>query len=329
MFSGIGGFELGIKRASESMGRLQQENIEGKHSKNTEKQRGVSYEWECIGYSEIDKYSIQTYEKNFRGHKNYGDATKIKPEELPDFDMLCGGFPCQSFSIAGKRKGFQDTRGTLFHEICRIVAFKKPRLLFLENVKGLLSADNGRCFATIISSLDELGYNVEWQVLNSKNFGVPQNRERVFVIGHLRETSSRQIFPLKKNGEETDKLQRHSTNTLTARYEKAQATGSYIVESKLNAQKENQPVVIALRNLNRNGRLQHSDGYSAAVQTSGNEEGIREGSSIRRLTPTECERLQGFPDGWTEGVSDTQRYKQLGNAVTVNVIEAIARRLIR
>jgi len=155
-FSGIGGFELGI----------------GDYG-------------ECIGYSEIDKYAIQTYEKHFN-HKNYGDITKINPKQLPDFDLLCGGFPCQSFSVAGLRGGFEDTRGTLFFEIARIIREKQPRFLLLENVKGLLSHDKGRTFATIISTLNELGYDCEWQVLNSKNFGVPQNRERVFIIGHIR-----------------------------------------------------------------------------------------------------------------------------------------------
>ena len=207
MFSGIGGFENGIEKAVDRH-RKRREALgcqicgEGNSPNSDSGQMShrlpdsSSGSWECVGFSEIDKPAIKTYLRHYPNHKNFGDATKINPSDLPDFDMLCGGFPCQSFSIAGKRQGFQDTRGTLFHEILRIIKVKQPRLLFLENVKGLLSADDGWCFATIISSLDELGYNVEWQILNSKNFGVPQNRERVFIIGHLRTKPSRQIFPL-------------------------------------------------------------------------------------------------------------------------------------
>lgn len=149
----------------------------------------------CVGYSEIDKHAIKIYQKHFPTHKNYGDITQIDEKKLPDFDALVGGFPCQSFSIAGKRKGFDDTRGTMFFEICRILKQKQPRLVLFENVKGLLSHDQGRTFTTIIASLDELGYDLQWQLLNSKNFGVPQNRERVFIVGHLRGSRRPEVFP--------------------------------------------------------------------------------------------------------------------------------------
>lgn len=158
MFSGIGGFELGFEKTAPER-------------------------FECVGYSEIDKHAIRVYSHHWPRHRNYGDAFKINPSELPDFDLLVGGFPCQSFSIAGKRRGFEDTRGTLFYEICRIAKAKRPRLLLLENVKGLLNHDGGKTFAVILLALDELGYDVEWAVLNSKHFGVPQNRERVFIYG--------------------------------------------------------------------------------------------------------------------------------------------------
>ena len=171
-FSGIGGFEKGINNAF-----------------------GMGRHPECVGYSELDKYAIQTYQKHFN-HKNYGDITKIDEKTLPDFDLLVGGFPCQSFSIAGKRGGFKDTRGTLFFDLARIVREKQPRNFIFENVKGLLSHDKGNTFRTIISTLDELGYDCEWQVLNSKDFGVPQNRERVFIIGNRRGTKRPDVFPL-------------------------------------------------------------------------------------------------------------------------------------
>lgn len=167
LFSGIGGFELGIG------------------------DRG-----ECVGFSEIDPYAIQIYKRHFPQHKNYGDITKIKPEELPDFDFLCGGFPCQAFSVAGKRRGFKDTRGTMFFEVARIIREKSPRYLLLENVKGLLSHDEGRTFGTILRTLDELGYDAEWQVLNSKDFGVPQRRERVLIVGYLRGEPRPEVFPI-------------------------------------------------------------------------------------------------------------------------------------
>lgn len=156
-FSGIGGFEL-----------------------------GVPDDWECVGYSEIEPRAIQIYQKHFPKHKNYGDITKINPTELPDFDCFVGGFPCQSFSIAGKRRGFDDTRGTLFFDIARIIAVKKPKTLLLENVKGLLSHDKGRTFETILKTLDELGYDCEWCVFNSTDFGKPQSRPRVYIRGFIR-----------------------------------------------------------------------------------------------------------------------------------------------
>lgn len=447
MFSGIGGFDLALNRA--------------KH--------------ECVGYSEIDKYAIKTYEQNFgKEVKNYGDAKKINPAELPDFDLLVGGFPCQSFSIAGKRKGFEDTRGTLFFEIARILKAKKPSTCLLENVKGLVNHDQGKTFAKIISTLSELGYNVEWQVLNSKFFGVPQNRERVFIIGHLGEGSTGKIFPVRKDGKKTVDIQGqqvHPTltgaigrqgssseykkslsvvaNTLTARYEKAQATGAYVAERKQYAQEINYakkdkrqhsrvydpegisptlagasklsgdctPKIVAMRGRNPDnpsdrtvgvptvqrleinekgtsnsltsvqkdnmvlepkirvigniypskheaGNIYNKNGISPTIKCngprpnknnispkiishsprSGNPKKGRTGvlassehcftldssphyvNAIRRLTPVECEKLQGFPVGWTAGIADTNRYKQLGNAVTVNVIEAIIKR---
>jgi len=203
LFSGIGGFEEGIKQAYEDYVTQKGEEARGQNIQSSrDKSSSTEFVWDggrtsptCIGCSEIDKYAIQVYEKHFN-HKNYGDITKIQPENLPDFDLLVGGFPCQSFSIAGKRGGFNDTRGTLFFEIARIIKEKQPRLLLLENVKGLLSHDQGNTFTTIISTLDELGYDCQWQVLNSKNFGVPQNRERVFIVGNRRGTKRPNVFPL-------------------------------------------------------------------------------------------------------------------------------------
>jgi len=306
-------------------------------------------EWECVGFSEIDKYAIQTYLKHYPTHKNFGDATKINTGELPDFDMLCGGFPCQSFSIAGKRRGFDDTRGTLFFEIARIIKAKRPKLVFLENVKGLLNHNKGETFSVIIQALEELGYDVQWMVLNSKFFGVPQNRERVFIIGSLRGTTRPEILPIARNDGKIDEgLQKlDTTQTISTR------TGSTAKQQTIVAHS------LFLRTGNPKqggtGHLKKQDGtsycldgnncqaiepiiyptLSTELAHSTGRDFLRNGghkikeasNQLRRLTPTECERLQGFPDNWTEGVSDTQRYKQLGNAVTTNVIEAIAREL--
>lgn len=169
MFAGIGGFRSGL----EAVGGF-----------------------ECVGYCEIDKYAKQAYEAIYQteGEVYFHDARAIEPESLPDIDLICGGFPCQSFSIAGKRGGFADARGTLFFEITRIAAVKRPPYLLLENVPGLLSHDKGRTFATILGALSELGYDVAWQVLNSADFGVPQSRKRVYIAGYLRERCPGEIF---------------------------------------------------------------------------------------------------------------------------------------
>ena len=229
-----------------------------------------------------------------------------------------GGFPCQSFSIAGKRKGFEDTRGTLFFQIARILKAKRPRTCVLENVKGLVNHDNGKTFATILSTLSELGYHVEWQVLNSKFFGVPQNRERVFIIGRIGKGSSRKIFPLENCREEIVKQQSEvSIPTVFAS------------QGKIS---RGMPLIKQLNNpTHSNDRLYASEGISPALNTAqgGNRQPfvLQKHQRIRRLTPIECARLQGFPDDWCASLSDSQAYKCYGNAVTVNVIEAIMGKL--
>lgn len=336
MFSGIGGFELGIQRAALSI-----RDGEAKDRESTTPEQGVEPAPEgvqpnryksnyispgdtgeilCIGYSEIDKYADATYQQHFGGHRNYGDATKINAGELPDFDLLVGGFPCQAFSVAGKRKGFNDTRGTLFFDIARILSEKRPRHLVLENVKGLLSHDSGKTFQTILGVLTDLGYFVEWQVLNSKDFGVPQNRERVFIVGHLGGEPRRKVFPIiRSNGAHLAEI---TTGVSDAQriYEPTIAKAQKALGGGLGAKTGLYAIRQPLRYLNRNQKNIAGD-YSYTVDSS-QTSGIKQGTRIRRLTPLECERLQGFPDDWTVG-SDTQRYKQCGNAVTVNVVEAV------
>ena len=173
LFAGIGGFRFGMESAGH----------------------------ECVAFCEINKFARASYKAihNTEGEIELHDITTVTDDEIRNIghvDAICGGFPCQAFSIAGHRRGFEDTRGTLFFEIARFASILKPKYLFLENVKGLLNHDKGDTFETILSALDELGYDVEWQVLNSKDFGVPQNRERVFIIGHLRGQRGRKIFPI-------------------------------------------------------------------------------------------------------------------------------------
>lgn len=336
LFTGIGGFELGIERA-----------IEGA---------------ECIGYSEIDQYAIKTYERHFNGHRNFGDTTKINTEELPEFNLLVGGFPCQAFSIAGKRRGFDEARGTLFFDVARILADKRPGHLVLENVKGLLNHNSGKTFQTILGILAELGYRVEWQILNSKDFGVPQNRERVYIVGHLGNECARAIFPITTSNSETaisktlrlggrgSLSKKHAWDLVQINQPKHSNDRVYSEEGispTLNTmQGGNRQPFVQVREATKTGyaiaeegdsinfsqpnsktrRGRVGKGVANTLQTS-NHQATLQDARIRKLTPVECERLQGFDDDWTAGVSDTQRYKQCGNAVTVNVVQVVAERL--
>ena len=363
MFSGIGGFDLAMRNLGH----------------------------EIVGACEIDKYAQQVYRKQFPGVPIHDDASKVQAESLPQFDVLCGGFPCQAFSIAGQRKGFKDTRGSLFFEIARIAKEKRPSILFLENVKGLFSHDKGETFRTIISSLDEVGYDVEWQLHNSK-YHVPQNRERVYIIGHLRGQRSRQVFPLggidKKPAKKTitpvdnipvvndrsglREVERatcldanyfkghdyHGARTMIMAWSssgrdgfretriklgecntlntgdgcRGQSTANYVA---LTERRTDEAKAIRKKSMQEDGvdwsprrgkeLVQRDDGLANCVTTGQTKESlITDGIRLRKLTPVECERLQGFPDNWTEGISDTQRYKCCGNAVTVPVVQWIA-----
>jgi len=308
LFAGVGGFRVGINKAHP--------------------------DWECVYSNEYDKYANSVYKKHYERCDDR-DIRTVKTEEIPDHDLLVGGFPCQAFSMAGKRRGFEDTRGTLFFEIARIAKQKQPRLLLLENVKGLLSHDSGNTFKTILRSLDELGYDCQWQVLNSKDFGVPQNRERVFIIGHLRGTSRPEVFPIGNPNENSfkqdKKLREQISNTLRTNYSNGKSNETYILEKKLKEITKRQQ---------QGMRVYDTSGISTTLAGQAGGWGAKTGLyqlnnlKIRRLTPVECERLQGFPDNWTKyghddkEMSDTQRYKQLGNAVSTPVVTAIVERLL-
>lgn len=374
LFAGIGGFRMGL----ESLGH------------------------ECVGFCEIDKFARASYKAihNTEGEIELHDITSVPDElvrKIGHVDIICGGFPCQAFSIAGKRGGFEDTRGTLFFEIARFASILKPKYIFCENVKGLLNHDKGRTFKTIINTFDELGYDVEWQMLNSKDFGVPQNRERVYIVGHLRGAGGRPVFPIiGKNGttNQANIKQIGNINNSTSFGGNPQTGRVYDIEGispTLNTMqgggrepKVTIPVLTPDRvNKRQNGRRFKNNGepmftltaqdrhgvmisvceatkkgYAEAtvgdyvnlefpnsktrrgrvgrqvantLLTSDNQGVVTETLKIRKLTPRECWRLQGFPD-WAfdkaqEVNSKTQLYKQAGNSVTVNVIKAIAERL--
>ena len=350
MFSGIGGFEYGLQQSK--------------------------HDFECIGFSEIDKYASSIYTRHFPKHRNYGDATKINTEDLPDFEFLVGGFPCQAFSIAGKRKGFNEARGTLFFEIARVLRDKTPRYFLLENVKGLLSHEGGETIETIFRVCDELGYDVSWAIYNSKDYGVPQNRERIFIKGYFRGECGPEVLSQTRDCEEiTGKLIKlnnkaqaqsiYDTNGLATTLSacgggQGGKTGLYLLNGSSDGNiacidanyhkglgpadvKKNRrrrthiietdmckPVLTPDReNKRQNGRRMKENNEPSFTLTAQDRHGVSDGYKVRRLTPKECERLQGFPDNWTkygkddELISDTQRYKCCGNAVTTNVITAI------
>lgn len=359
LFAGIGGFRLGMESAGH----------------------------ECVGFCEIDKFARKSYKAihDTRGEIELHDITTVSDESIRRIgrvDIICGGFPCQAFSIAGARRGFEDTRGTLFFEIARFASILRPKLLFLENVKGLLNHDKGNTFKTIIGVLDELGYDVEWQVLNSKNFGVPQNRERVFIVGHLRGQCTRNVFPFRRESKEPNCQQPKIEIVGNTKNPNGtgKGTGSVVYNptglvGTLLARDYKEPKQIAIPNeikkigvlqpnFNQSGVVYGTDGIAPTIRAyqggglepkiiqrghgynRGGEHDIAptltsnsyhennhlsDGYRIRKLTPRECWRLQGFPD-WAfdkakEVNSNSQLYKQAGNSVTVNVIEAIAMEL--
>lgn len=375
LFAGIGGFRLGMESAGH----------------------------ECVGFCEIDKFARASYKAihNTKGEIELHDITSVSDESIRGIgivDIICGGFPCQAFSIAGNRRGFEDTRGTLFFEIARFASILRPKYLFLENVRGLLNHDKGNTFEVILSALDELGYDVEWQVLNSKNFGVPQNRERVFIIGHLRGECTRNIFPISGESEQSDhqppKIEiicNTKNPNGTSKGTKSVVYGSGGVAGTLTATDYKEPKQVAIKqfgilqpNFNQCGVVYETDGIAPTIRAyqggglepkirvkeattqgyaeaeigdsvnlshpnsktrrgrvgkqiantllTGESQGVIEPDfRIRKLTPRECWRLQGFPD-WAfdkaqEVNSNSQLYKQAGNSVTVNVIEAIAKEL--
>jgi len=328
LFCGIGGFRLGLERANQIYKKRQvsgESNLQsrGNQPNNSNASRGKTYSFHCVWSCDIDKWARQIYKKNF-GEEPEGDVRAIRPEDVPQAELYTFGWPCQDNSIAGKRKGQAvDTRsGTLFEAI-RIMQAKKPKYFIAENVPGLFSVTEGCDFYETIRMFTDAGYDCQWQVLDTRWF-LPQNRKRIFFVGHLRGERRPKVFPIGENGQNDFKGDGKESwgdvgNTLSGRSASGQnARGNYVIGYT--------------RKLDETGRAIREnhlkDDFCQVKQRAGDQDQyILTNSKIRRLTPIECERLQGFPDNWTQGVSDTQRYKLLGNAVTVNVIEFLGKRL--
>jgi len=417
LFAGIGGFRLGMKMAGhECVGHVEID----KFANYSYTAMHLLEDEELLELQQIKKYRkaqrwIESKMKN-RGEYYANDIRRIEPRELPEADIWCGGFPCQTFSIAGARRGFEDMRGTLIFEVFRLATERKPKIIFLENVAGLLNHDRGRTFATILHGFWELGYDVEWQLLNSKDFGVPHNRERVFIVGYSRGTSRRKLFPITRASEQTlmqiiggsQGKRVYDINGLSCTLAgeaggQGAKTGLYLIgkdgkkknkdyyscltgggnsggnhsdmdlivqavltpdrlEKRQNGRrfKEDEEPMFTLTAQDRHGVMiseATKKGYDIAIEgdsinlavpgsktrrgrvekgvantlDANCNQGVLNGTKIRRLTPRECFRLQGFPDEYFDRArkvnSDSQLYKQAGNSVTVNVIYEIAKRL--
>ncbi|CAC9528471.1 DNA-cytosine methyltransferase (EC 2.1.1.37) [uncultured Gammaproteobacteria bacterium] len=270
--------------------------------------------------SEIDKHAQKTYFENFND-VSCGDITQIEEDKIPKHDILLAGFPCQPFSNAGLKKGFDDTRGTLFFDIVRIVKHHKPKVLFLENVKGFKNHEKGRTFNVVQKTLEELGYKVYAQVLNAKHFGVPQNRERIYIIAFLDNNINFKFpSPINKEVKVGDILD----NIVDDKYTISNKLWAGHQRRKLEHKAKGNGFGYSMFNKDS----AYTSTISARYYKDGSEILIEQkGKNPRKLSPKEAGRLQGFPDDFKIVVSDTQAYKQFGNSVAVPVIEALAKNI--
>jgi len=282
----------------------------------------------CVLSSEIDKYARQTYQSYFN-HLPKGDICQLDISQIPDFDILVGGFPCQPFSIAGLKKGFVDTRGTLFFEIEKILKYKKPKAFLLENVKGLQQHNKGSTYEVIKKSLEKLGYFVQEKILAARDFGLPQNRERMYIIGFLnKEHFDRFVYP------EPLKIKTRLGDILENEVDE-----KYTISDKLWLGHQRRKQEHSKKGNGFGYKLfNHDSEYTSTISARYYKDGSeilieQKGKNPRKLTPLEAARLQGFPDTLVfkakeTGVSDTQLYKQFGNAVPVNVARHVARNML-
>lgn len=301
LFAGLGGFRLGLEKVGAN----------------------------CVFSSEIDENVRQVYKKNFNELPS-GDITKIQADNVPDHDVLCAGFPCQPFSISGKQEGFNDTRGTLFFDIARIAETKQPKILFLENVKNFSTHDNGNTLKTVKETLDSLGYRVYVKVLNAAEYGIPQSRERTFIIGVRKDIQQEFNFP------SPQKLTTFLEDFLEdGKIENSLYTEKEVVWNGKVDQYSSKPVRLGQVNQGRQGeRVYGIKGTAITLSAQGGGVFARTGGylindKVRRLSPRECANIMGFPKTYILDDSINQAYKQLGNSVVVNVVSAVGREIMK
>lgn len=302
LFAGIGGFDIAFKKAG----------------------------FEIVWANDFDKYAVQTYKANVGNEIILGDILDLK-NNIPSHDILCGGFPCQPFSTLGELKGFKDERGTLFFHIIEIAKKHETKILVLENVKNLINHDNKNTFNRMLKELRENGYDVVYQVLNTQDFGIPQRRNRVFIIAFLK-SFFKDIkdfsFPNSQKSNLTlqdlldkDVDEKYFISTKMIKTILGKGTKGYIVNPKID-EKIAKTLTATMHKCHRASQ----DNY-VTDEINFNKFKNPDKTNIRRLTPDECRKLQGFPDNWKQVVSDTQAYKQFGNAVSVNVVYELAMKL--
>jgi DNA (cytosine-5)-methyltransferase 1 len=279
---------------------------------------------QCVFSSEWDRYAQKTYQANF-GHIPNGDITKVPVKEIPSHNVLLGGFPCQPFSQAGHKKGFEDTRGTLFFDVARILDFHKPEMFLLENVKGFLGHDKGNTFQVIKTVLEDLNYSVFHKVLNARNFGVPQNRERIYIVGIHKTKLGKFRFDFPTELSLPTKLGMILEDSVDSKYTLSDNLWEGHRRRKAQHKLKGNGFGYSLFN----SESRYTSTISARYYKDGSEILVEQiGKNPRKLTPREAARLQGFPDSFKIPVSDTQAYKQFGNSVAVPVIREIANQMV-
>tara|TARA_Y100000816_G_scaffold18088_1_gene11835 strand:+ start:198 stop:1262 length:1065 start_codon:yes stop_codon:yes gene_type:complete len=315
LFCGLGGFRLGFEKNG----------------------------FECVFSSDFDKNIQDTYEKNFN-ERPFGDITKVNPSEIPDFEVLTAGFPCQPFSISGKKRGFEDTRGTLFFDVCRIIKEKHPKVVLLENVKHFIHHDKKRTMSTVLSSLENLGYNISFKILNLKDFGLPQNRERIFIVASkngcfdfdlVRNTPSKELRHFLDKEGDFEYLTNEEFTLIDPEKVTTQPSGLKFVgyRNKKGFRKGIRPNTEHLNRVHRQpNRIYSVEGYHPTIpsQESAGRFFIYfpESNKVRKLTINECFRIMGFKDTYKKISSKGMLYRQIGNSVGINVIDELSKQII-
>ncbi|MCB0594140.1 MAG: DNA (cytosine-5-)-methyltransferase [Lewinellaceae bacterium] len=293
LFCGIGGFRVAFEEACEETGIKAQ----------------------CVFSSDIDTFCQDSYEANF-GERPHGDITQVDEKEIPGHDILFAGFPCQPFSIIGQMKGLDDTRGTLFFDIARIIKEKQPKAFILENVKQLVGHDKGKTLKVILKTLKELGYHVQYSVLNALDYGLPQKRERVLIVGHKEPIMFTFPSPIKPY--------KPLIEVLENKVDKKHYASDYIRQKRKESHKSS--FYPSIWHENKSGNI-CSYPFSCALRAGASYNYLLVNGE-RRLTPREMLRLQGFPDWYKIVVSDSQAKRQAGNAVPVNMVKAVVQKLL-